>query len=486
MNFDFSRGVRPALMPALVPERPPHGATLLSELGQTPAAWMNRPVASEAFHLVNPAGTSSGKSALMTYALFMLYLAGFIRFTVFDRKQDAIQYLVGLMAERSPRSFDSLRYVNIFADAQEPGRIPMNFALADDPAPKELRARALAHLIARSATAGDILAAAVGHRIVGALVTLFTAILYAVHPRKSLLWAIDFLQMPSDGVVRLQALVPDERVRIELQALTFLPPDVKAGVLARLRVLAAWPGIEAQIGAPTCIDFGRLIEHFNVCVDLQTAHAGSDDVVQTFGSLLIEQFGRALLRRPSNPDTIRVLYIDEGLQFPAGIQAVARPLFETARSRGGALWISVQHLRGLRELGPVWDSAVSNVAYWLAGATSADDARTIATEHFGSAADPRAAAFIRELVGLRQRQFALVTRQRVQMFRSADLDFRAMDAARERETDRIRSAKWALSATPLPPPVRLWEVGGPRPLSAIVSAASPTEVPSRRRRSFLG
>lgn len=154
-------------------------------------------------------------------------------------------------------------------------------------------------------------------------------------------------------------------------------------------------------------------------------------------------------------------------------------------STAAAHLMSVQHLRGIRDLGAVYDSLVSNVAYRLFGSVSSDDARVLAVEQFGSASDPRAAAFIRHLVGLRQREFVLTTRDRISFFRSATLDFRAMAQAREEHADRIRAAEWALSAQELPPPVRLWDVGGPRPL-APQAPLPPIQPRPTRRRSFLG
>lgn len=496
--FDRSRVARVAQLPATPPVQAPSGAAVLSSQGTHPPVFMPAPSLAASSSLLNVAMTGGGKTAVLVWLLVWFASRRFVQpsrglpvhFSVIDRKGDALAYTVGLSAQRCPAALDNLRYINIFARHGLPGAVPLNLALADyGDAPLGLIGRSLAHLIARTATAGEVLAAAVGHRIVAAMTALITGVLHADHPRRSLLWAIDTLQMPGgEGVQRLAQLIPDEHVRNQILGLGSLPSDVKAGALGRLSVLDAWDSVAAQLGAPTCINFRHLVRNHELLVDLSQAPAGADDVVATFGSLLFECLSRALLqhRTANERESVTILYADEALQLSAALSSVARPLLETGRSFGAATWLSAQHLRGLRDLGTTWDAIVSNCPYRLLGKVSAEDARLLSLEQFGSSSDARAVVLARRLVTLQSREFCLAAPHDVGFFRSPEIDFRACERAQLQHADVIRSAQWALSPQQLPRPVRLWEVGGARAAAPSQSGAFPPPRPARRPRSFLG
>ncbi len=487
-GFDLSRRARVAPLPDVEASKVPDGATLLSDVHAVERGWLDPSSLTSPGHLLVPAPTGGGKSALLMNVLTSRksdHLS--LHFLCADRKGEAMEYGLPMTALRNVSALQTTCYINLFAPDGAPGRVPMNLAKANyGDAPRRLIAQSLAHLISKTA-AGEAQSGSASYRIQAVLVSVVWAVLCADHPSRSLLWAADCLTLP-DGIARLAALVPDEEVRVELQSVQSSPSDARAGALARLRVLNGWDGLAAQLGAGSCIDFGNLARTSDVYIDLANAPAGSDQVVLTFGNLLVEQFARALLRRPPPgfPPGVTTCFIDEALQFAPALTTIARPILETGRSFGVELWLSAQHLRGLRDLGTVWDAIIAN-SHRLVGAVGAEDASLIAREQYGSAGDPRASAMIRRIAAMKPRDFCLAARDRVQFFRSADIDFRALEKARRKHEDQFQEVYWRLSPRVLPRPVRLWEVGGPRvDTFASVHPSSETPRPPKRPRSRFG
>lgn len=482
--IDLSRFARPR--PPLIPDQEQLQPGWL-ELGRGPAgiAAIPPPSLARTGNMTLAAQAGGGKTTLLGEAVVDALCWSFAHdrpgqrraFLVGDPKADLLDQITGSVA-RHPHLIPSLRYVNVFARRGGRGGISLNLVKTIGNDQPELVSRGVAHMLARTAVGGGVLEVAPGHRMLQVMFALIAGCYDADHPRSSLLWAVDALEL-RDGPERLARLCRTERVRSQVMTVATAGSEAKLGALARLRgSLTGWDEIERQIGAPQGLPVEELCASGCTLIDLSDVPAGGSEFVNVYGNLLFSELMRHLLARPTGFRGHHVtILIDEVFQFLDVMGTYGRKMYELGRSKAISMWIAGQQLRGLRDTGALYHAIVANCTNFVYGRQGYEDAATAAREAFGSQSSSEATRFVEHLVRMPPQHFYLVQPGRRLAFEARRADFAAMQRALRDREGELLAAMNRLSV-PLPPPVRLGEVGGPR-------SQQPTPA-TRRSRSFLG
>lgn len=168
----------------------------------------------------------------------------------------------------------------------------------------------------------------------------------------------------SSTIIRMAA----ERIRGESR-------ERIAGLVARVEALLRLRETRLALGAPSCIDFDRLLNERLGLINL-SPREGTDDVARMLRDLIWIKLTRAIRRRPNGSPPMLVL-IDEAPSFLSGggpqVAARVEELLRIARSKGVYFAILSQDMEAIANVSPSLPGTLRTNVSWIAVFRSRED-----------------------------------------------------------------------------------------------------------------
>lgn len=327
-------------------------------------------------HLWLLGASGSGKTYLLLYLLLVLWWRLGVAIVCVDGKGEMrellLETLLPALLARLPRReaeklAASVRVVDPFAATSLP---PMNVLVRDPSIPVEIQATDVASSVVSAVDAGT------GLRIDN---ILHWTLRLAIQAQGTFLSVRRGLQEGAvlDGLVRL---VGDPEVTSYfLQRFPSEPQASKLALLARLDRLLALPATRACLSAPSCLDFGAMLDSGFTIIDLGRAPAGAREIADFWATLIGTRLFRAVnCRPPAGTAPPAVVAMDEwqNLLTPH-IAADIENQLALARSRRVSLWLANQQVAQLKSGGSLRDIVSGQTAVQVMFRSTIDDARAM-------------------------------------------------------------------------------------------------------------
>lgn len=327
-------------------------------------------------HLWLLGASGSGKTYLLLYLLLVLWWRLGVAIVCVDGKGEMrellLETLLPALLARLPRReaeklAASVRVVDPFAATSLP---PMNVLVRDPSIPVEIQATDVASSVVSAVDAGT------GLRIDN---ILHWTLRLAIQAQGTFLSVRRGLQEGAvlDGLVRL---VGDPEVTSYfLQRFPSEPQASKLALLARLDRLLALPATRACLSAPSCLDFGAMLDSGFTIIDLGRAPAGAREIADFWATLIGTRLFRAVnCRPPAGTAPPAVVAMDEwqNLLTPH-IAADIENQLALARSRRVSLWLANQQVAQLKTGGSLREIVSGQTAVQVMFRSTIDDARAM-------------------------------------------------------------------------------------------------------------
>ena len=312
-----------------------------------------------------------GKSYFTVTLLKALVMAGISRLVVLDPKAETVNLLRRALLDvaRSLPAREAERLLSrvVCLDPFSKEMVPRLQLLTPEPGlDPELQAYAVARLITdESDMAVGVRQEALLHRVVECLIRAELPL--TVLPQ--------VLQAPQLLAALAERCAPAELFRSAATRLQTESSERVGGLLSRAERLLRLKSTRLALGAPDCLDFGKLLDEHIVLVNLEPPQ-GSVDVGRFLCGLLWVKLTQAIRRRP-NGSPPAILVLEEAPAFLAATSSQAadstEDLLRLARAKGVFLYLLSQDLASLGKVSPTLPTVIKTNIHLHAIFRTTDD-----------------------------------------------------------------------------------------------------------------
>lgn len=350
-----------------------------------------RPIGDAAGHVGIWAGSGSGKTKMMAFALVREFAKDLNKgsrrspcsMLVVDGKDDLVEAVLQALAHHAPHLLGRVTVLDPFMRDPSLSPFPFNLAFADQPDGPEIFAAGLAETVGVVSTSTGTLRGrgGIGARQQDLLSAFILAAIDNSHPARCIGWALDALESRKARKT-LACLTRSRRARALLEN-GHISDELAASCLARLRATFAANKQLENLLSPrgSCIQWAELLAPGRLAlVPLGLPFGGREELTRFFANLIVREAGTHLMQRrsPWNGHTT-VLAIDEAQIVAPVLADLGIRILTTGRSRGVSMVYASQGTAALHDASPTLvEMMMANTPAIFAGRLSPSDAERVA------------------------------------------------------------------------------------------------------------